>query len=120
MTLLSLTSPIAAARIYMALAPVDMRKGFDGLSMVVQDLLKKDPFRGHLFIFRGKRADLVKILMWDGTGLCLFAKRLERGRFVWAATKDGEVVLTPAQLSMLLEDIDWRFPLRTDQLRRAG
>lgn len=115
-----LTTPLADARIHMALAPVDMRKGFDGLSMVVQDVLRKDPFRGHLFIFRGKRADLIKILMWDGTGLCLFARRLERGRFVWTVTQDGEVVLTPAQLSMLLEGIDWRSPLRTDRPRRAG
>jgi transposase len=72
MTPLSLASPLAGGRIYMALSPVDMRKGFDGLAMVVQDVLRKDPFRGHLFIFWGKRANLVKILMWDGTGLCLF------------------------------------------------
>lgn len=120
MTPQNLTTPLPGARIYMALSPVDMRKGFDGLSMVVQDILRKDPFRGHIFIFRGKRADLVKILMWDGTGLCLFAKRLEHGRFVWATTREGEVVLTPAQLSMLLEGIDWRAPLRTDQPRGAG
>jgi transposase len=120
MTPLNLASLLAGARIYMALSPVDMRKGFDGLAMVVQDVLKKDPFRGNLFIFRGTRADLVKILMWDATGLCLFAKRLERGRFVWAVTQEGEVMLTPAQLSMLLEGIDRRQPLRTDQPRRAG
>ncbi|MGA2127562.1 MAG: IS66 family insertion sequence element accessory protein TnpB [Xanthobacteraceae bacterium] len=71
-------------------------------------------------VFRGKRADRIKILWWDGTGLCLYAKRLERGRFVWPLTQQGAVVLTPAQLSMLCEGIDWRSPLRTDGLRQAG
>ena len=69
-------------RIYLAMGPTDMRKGFDGLSMLAQDVLKREPFSGHLFVFRGKRGDLVKVLYWDGQGLCLFAKRLEKGRFV--------------------------------------
>jgi len=69
-------------RIYLAMGPTDMRKGFDGLSMLAQELLKQEPFSGHLFVFRGKRGDLVKVLYWDGQGFCLFAKRLEKGRFV--------------------------------------
>jgi transposase len=73
----------------------------------------------HLFLFRGKRADRIKVLWRDGTGLCLYAKRLERGRFVWPLTQEGAVVLTPAQLSMLCEGIDWRVPVRTDQSRDA-
>ncbi len=99
----------------------DMRRGFDGLAMMVQDVLKRNPYCGHLFVFRGKRADRIKVLWWDGTGLCLYAKRLERGRFVWPLTQEGAVVLTSAQLSMLCEGIDWRVPLRTDLApRRAG
>ena len=107
-------------RVYLAMGPTDMRKGFDGLSMLVQATLAQDPFSGHLFVFRGKRGDLVKILYWDGQGFCLFAKRLEKGRFIWPITKEGAVTLTPAQLSMLLEGIDWRAPQRTWQPTVAG
>ena len=107
-------------RVYLALAVTDMRKGFDGLSMLAQQVLAQDPFSGHLFVFRGKRGDLLKILYWDGQGFCLFAKRLEKGRFVWPVTKDGSVTLSPAQLSMLLEGIDWRTPQRTWQPTLAG
>ena len=110
----------AGVRVYLACGPTDMRKGFDGLSVLAQDTLKQDPFAGHLFVFRGKRGDLVKILYWDGQGFCLFAKRLEKGRFVWPITKEGTVKLTPAQLSMLLEGIDWRAPQRTWQPSVAG
>lgn len=110
----------AGVRVYLAMGPTDMRKGFDGLSVLAQDTLKQDPFSGHLFVFRGKRGDLVKILYWDGQGFCLFAKRLEKGRFIWPITKEGSVTLTPAQLSMLLEGIDWRAPQRTWQPTVAG
>jgi len=110
----------AGVRVFLAMGPTDMRKGFDGLSVLAQDTLAQDPFSGHLFVFRGKRGDLVKILYWDGQGFCLFAKRLEKGRFVWPITKSGAVTLTPAQLSMLLEGIDWRAPQRTWQPTVAG
>jgi transposase len=80
---------------------------------MVQTALQENPFSGQVFIFRGRRGDLVKLLWWDGDGLCLFAKRLERGRFIWPQALDGVVALTPAQLSMLLEGIDWRRPVRT-------
>jgi transposase len=92
-----------------------MRKGFTGLSAAAQIVLEKDPFSGHVFVFRGRRGDLIKVLWWDGDGLCLFAKRLERGRFVWPRAESGAVWLSRAQLSMLLEGIDWRRPLRTDR-----
>jgi transposase len=72
-----------------------------------------DPYSGALFLFRGRRGDLLKALWWDGQGLALYAKRLERGRFVWPQAKDGVVSLTPAMLSMLLEGIDWRMPAWT-------
>ncbi len=89
-----------------------MRKGLDGLAMLVQGLLKQDPFAGHLFLFRGRKAELLKILWWDGTGLCLFTKRLEQSRFFWPAADEttGSVMLTQAQLSMLIEGVDWRSP----------
>ena len=85
-----------------------MRFGFDGLAAQVANILGADPYSGHVFIFRGKRGDYLKILYWDGSGLCLFAKRLERGRFVWPSIVDGALILTPAQLALLVEGIDWR------------
>lgn len=96
-----------------------MRRGFDGLSALVQTKLEQSPFSGHVFVFRGRRGDLMKVLWWDGDGLCLFAKRLERGRFVWPQASDGSVALTRAQLSMLLEGIDWRHPIRTAEPQLA-
>jgi transposase len=110
----------AGTRVWLAAGATDMRKGFDGLAMQAQSVLGKDPFSGHLFCFRGRRGDLVKLLWWDGDGLCLFAKRLERGRFVWPRAEQGVAVLTPAQLAMLLEGIDWRRPVRTAQPELAG
>ena len=105
-------APSVGTRVWLAAGATDMRRGFDGLARQVQHVLGQDPFSGHLFVFRGRRGDLVKVLFWDGQGLCLFAKRLERGRFIWPQAKDGVVTLTPAQLSMLLEGIDWRMPAR--------
>lgn len=103
----------AGTRIWIAAGTTDLRRGFTGLSAVVQLALERDPFSGHVFVFRGRRGDLIKVLWWDGDGLCMFAKRLERGRFVWPQAKEGSVALTRAQLSMLLEGIDWRSPTRT-------
>lgn len=100
-------------QIWIAAGLTDLRRGFTGLSAIVQVKLEQDPFAGHVFVFRGRRGDLIKVLWWDGDGLCLFAKRLERGRFVWPQAEGGTVSLTRAQLSMLLEGIDWRRPLRT-------
>lgn len=107
--------------VWLACGVTDMRRGFDGLASLVQRHLGKDPFLcGQLFVFRGRRGDLVKVLGWDGQGLCLFSKRLEKGRFVWPQAKDGAVSLTAAQLSMLLEGIDWRMPVRTWRPEIAG
>jgi len=100
-------------RIWLAAGVTDMRKGFDGLAGLVQGALAENPFSGQVFVFRGRAGDRVKVLWWDGTGLCLFAKRLERGRFVWPQATSGTVSLSTAQLSMLLEGIDWRRPMRT-------
>lgn len=103
----------SGTHIWLAAGITDLRRGFTGLSAIVQTTLEADPFSGHVFVFRGRRGDLLKLLWWDGDGLCLFAKRLERGRFIWPRAEDGTVALTRAQLSMMLEGIDWRRPSRT-------
>ena len=105
--------PPGGARVWLAAGITDMRKGFDGLAALIQQVLTEDPFSGQVFVFRGRRGDLVKLLWWDGDGLCLFSKRLERGKFIWPRASSGTVHLTAAQLSMLLEGIDWRRPERT-------
>jgi transposase len=102
-------------RIWIAAGVTDMRRGFQGLSAQVQLQLHRQPLSGHVFVFRGRRGDTIKILWYDGDGLCLLAKRLERGRFVWPQVKEGTVSLSRAQLSMLLEGIDWRHVERTYQ-----
>ena len=103
----------AGTKIWIAAGVTDMRRGFDGLSAQVQTVLHEQPFSGHVFIFRGRRGDIIKCLWFDGDGLCLFAKRLERGKFIWPQATEGTVCLSRAQLSMLLEGIDWRRPQRT-------
>jgi transposase len=105
----------AGTRIWIAAGITDMRRGMDGLAALVQTALAENPFSGHIFVFRGRRGDLIKVLWWSGDGLCLYAKRLERGRFVWPQATSGGVCLSGAQLSMLLEGIDWRRPERTCQ-----
>ena len=103
----------AGTKIWIAAGVTDLRRGFDGLSAQVQNVLHEQPFSGHVFVFRGRRGDIVKLLWWDGDGLCLFAKRLERGPFIWPKVETGTVRLSRAQLSMLLEGIDWRRVERT-------
>lgn len=107
-------------RVWLACGHTDMRRGFDGLASQVQQHLGQDLFSGQVFAFRGRRGDLLKVLCWDGQGLCLFSKRLEKGWFVWPQAKDGTVSLTAAQLAMLLEGIDWRTPARSWRPERAG
>ena len=105
----------AGTRVWIAAGHTDMRKGFNGLAALVQSALADNPYSGHVFVFRGRRGDILKVLWFDGQGLLLLAKRLERGRFIWPQATTGSVSLTPAQLSMLLEGIDWRAPARTWQ-----
>jgi len=100
-------------QIWIAAGVTDLRRGFTGLSSLVQNQLQQSPLSGQVFVFRGRRGDLIKVLWFDGDGLCLFSKRLERGRFIWPQASNGAVGLTRAQLSMLLEGIDWRRPKRT-------
>ena len=105
----------ANTRVWIAAGHTDMRKGFNGLAALVQTALERQPYSGHVFVFRGKRGDIIKVLWYDGQGLVLLSKRLERGRFVWPQAGSGAISLAPAQLSMLLEGIDWRMPARTWQ-----
>ena len=107
-------------RVWLAAGVTDMRKGMDGLAALVQTTLAENPFSGHMFAFRGKRGDLLKLLWWSGEGMNLYVKRLERGRFVWPQATSGTVHLTSAQLSMLIEGIDWRRPMRTAQPELAA
>ena len=100
-------------KVWLASGVTDMRKGFNSLSALAEKVLKQNPYCGHLFVFRGRRGDLIKVIWFDGQGSCLFSKRLEKGKFVWPAAKDGKLALTPAQLAMLLEGMDWRMPQRT-------
>jgi transposase len=100
-------SPTAGMRIVVSRRPVDFRNGMDGLAALVQQALRENPFAGDIFVFRAKRADRVKILYWDGSGLCLFQKRLEKGRFVWPPVQDGAIRLSAGQLGLLLEGLEW-------------
>jgi transposase len=102
----------AGVRIYLACGVTDMRRGFDGFSIMAQDVLKH--------CFRGRRGHLIKILYWNGQGFCLFGKRLAKGRFTWPVTKQGSVTLTPAQFSMLMEGLEWRNPRPTWRPTLAG
>ena len=107
-------------RIWLAAGVTDMRRGFNTLAAQAEKVLEEDPYSGHLFVFRGRRGDLLKIIWLDSQGGCLFLKRLERGRFVWPAAKEGKVSLSPAQLSMLVEGIDWRMPQKTWRPTQTG
>ena len=100
--------PTGAVRVMVATKPVDFRKGAEGLAALVRESMAADPFSGAVYVFRAKRADRIKLIFWDGTGLCLFAKRLEDGIFRWPKTEDGVMRLSAAQLSALLEGLDWR------------
>lgn len=111
-------------RVWLATGHTEMRRGFPSLSLQVQEVLKRDPLSGHLFCFRGRKGDLLKIIWHDGQGACLFTKRLERGRFLWPGANvhrerqaltqaDGTISISPAQLGYLLSGIDWRHPQKT-------
>ena len=110
----------SGVRVWLAVGRTDMRRGMNGLALQVQETLGRDPFAGDLFVFRGARGDLIKILWHDGLGLSLYAKRLERGRFVWPSAANGSVAISAAQLAYMLDGIDWRNPVHTFRPERAG
>ena len=99
--------PPVGVRVLVATRPVDFRRGADGLAAVVQTALRQDPFSGTIYVFRSKRADRVKLLVWDGSGLVLVWKRLEASAFKWPPISDGVMRLSAAQLAALLEGLDW-------------
>ena len=100
--------PSGRFQVFLATGPVDFRKGMDGLAAVVQQQLRLDPFCGAVFVFRAKRADRVKLLVWDGSGLTLIYKRLDQARFVWPRIENGVMRLSPGQLGALFEGLDWK------------
>jgi transposase len=100
--------PTGGVRVMVATRPVDFRKGAEGLAALVREEMKADPFSGAVYVFRAKRADRVKLIFWDGTGVCLFAKRLEDGKFRWPSVQDAVMRLSAAELSALLEGLDWK------------
>src|SRR5215210_5812628 len=109
--------PTGAVRVLVATTPVDFRKGAEGLAALVRETMKADPFSGAIYVFRAKRADRVKLIWWDGSGVCLFAKRLEDGKFRWPKIEDGVIRLTAAQLQALIEGLDWRRVHTVDRTR---
>ena len=110
----------AGVRVWLAVGHTDMRRGMNGLALQVQQALQRDPHAGDLYVFRGKRGDLVKILWHDGVGMSLYAKRLERGRFIWPTPTQGMVSISAAQLGYMLDGIDWRNPQHTWRPQAAG
>ena len=107
-------------RVWLAVGRTDMRRGMHGLALQVKELLKRDPHAGDLFVFRGARGDLVKIIWHDGVGMSLYVKRLDRGRFIWPSPADGVVAISSAQLAYMLDGIDWRNPRQTWRPAAAG
>ena len=112
--------PPSGVRVWLATGATDMRRGMNSLALQVQEALHCDPHAGDLYVFRGKRGDLLKILWHDGLGMSLYAKRLERGKFIWPSPSDGVVPISAAQLGYMLEGIDWRNPQRTWRPELAG
>lgn len=113
--------PVASGvKVWIATGHTDMRRGMNSLALLVQQGLQRDPHAGDLFVFRGKRGNLIKVLWHDALGMSLYAKRLERGKFIWPSVAEGVIVITPAQLGYMLEGIDWRHPLRTWRPEVAG
>ena len=107
-------------RVWIAKGDTDMRRGMQGLALHVQGQLKRDPHAGDLYILRGRGGDLAKVLRHDGIRLSLYAKRLDRGKFVWPSAKEGVVSISAAQMAYMLEGIDWRNPQLTWRPARAG
>jgi transposase len=112
--------PASGTGVWLATGATDMRRGMNSLALQVQRSLGRDPHGGDLYVFRGKRGDLLTVLWHDGLGMSLYSKRLERGRFIWPTPTDGAVAITSAQLVYMLEGIDWRSPRRTWRPETAG
>ena len=101
-------SPSGNFKLYLASKPVDFRKGMDGLAAIVMNEFDLDPFSGAIFIFRSKRSDRMKLIVWDGTGLVMTYKRIEGSGFVWPRMSDGMITINRSQCEALFEDLDWQ------------
>jgi transposase len=112
--------PGAEITVLVATKPVDFRRGADGLAALVQEVLREQPFSGTIYVFRPKRMNRVKLLWWDGTGVCLLTKRLEDRQFRWPAITDGTMRLTSEQLSLLLEGLEWRHTQSREAVRPSA
>ena len=110
----------AGTKVWIAGGVTDMRRGMNTLAVAVQQGLGRDPHAGEIFCFRGRKGDLVKLLWHDGVGMSLFAKRLERGKFIWPSAKDGVVAISASAMACMLEGIDWRNPQATWRPSRVG
>jgi transposase len=110
----------SGVRVWLAVGHTDMRRGMNGLALQVQEAMKHDPHAGDLYVFRGRRGNLVKILWHDGIGMSLYAKRLEHGKFIWPSPVNGMITISAAQLAYMLDGIDWRNPRHTFRPERAG
>ena len=113
-------TPPSGVRVWLAAGVTDMRRGMNGLALQVQQGLHRDPHAGDLYVFRGRRGDLLKVLWHDGLGMSLYAKRLERGRFIWPTPTQGVVSVSAAQLGYMLDGIDWRNPQHTWRPQAEG
>lgn len=105
-------------KVWLAAGVTDMRRGFDGLSAQAQTVLQLNPLSGHVFVFRGRSGDRIKVLWWDGQGMCLLYKRIEKATFVWPKAKDGKILITAAQLASLLEGMDYRLTRAAPKIRQ--
>jgi len=113
--------PIASGvKVWIATGHTDMRRGMNSLALLVQEAFKRDPHGGDLYVFRGRSGSLIKILWHDGLGMSLYAKRLERGRFIWPQATDGVISISMPQLAYMLDGIDWRNPVQTWRPSAAG
>jgi transposase len=110
----------SSVQVWLAVGRTDMRRGMTGLALQVQQSLGRDPHAGDLYVFRGARGDLIKILWHDGIGMSLYAKRLEQSRFIWPSPSDGVLAISAAQLGYMLDGIEWRNPRHTWRPASAG
>lgn len=110
----------SGVRVWLAVGATDMRRGMNGLALQVQEAMGRDPHAGDLYVFRGRRGSLLKILWHDGIGMSLYAKRLEHGRFIWPSATTGVVSISMSQLAYMLDGIDWRNPRHTWRPAAAG
>jgi transposase len=107
-------------RVWLAVGRTDMRKGMNGLALQVQQALCRDPHAGDLYVFRGAKSDLIKVIWHDGVGMSLYAKRLDQGKFIWPSPANGVVSISAPQLAYMLDGIDWRNPQKTSRPSSAG